>query len=80
MSIHCERCGAETLATTMSFFSEETICIDCKLLEAKHPEYEKAHEAERQKVQAGNYNFKGVGTPSDLIQQSIEARKARESN
>jgi hypothetical protein len=40
--------------------------MDCKDKERKHHDYNNAAEQERQAVLAGNYNFKGVGKPSNL--------------
>lgn len=62
----CDRCGKETTTTICSMFSTEMICMACKEKERKHPMYEEAREAERQAVLKGNYNFEGIGRPSDL--------------
>lgn len=62
----CERCGNDTKTHTMSMFNTETICMDCKERERKHPLYKMALEADRQEVLKGNYNFKGIGKPEDL--------------
>lgn len=62
----CQRCGVETSVTIMSMFNEQIICMDCKDKEVEHPLYKGAREAEVEQVRQGNYNFKGVGKPSNL--------------
>lgn len=62
----CDRCHKETLATIMSKFNTEIICMDCKDKERAHPAYAAADEAEVKSVRSGNYNFPGVGKPDDL--------------
>jgi len=62
----CDRCGKETQATIMSTFNTEMICLECKAKERAHPDYERARAAEARAVRAGDYNFPGVGKPSDL--------------
>lgn len=47
-------------------FDTAEICLDCKKKEEKHPRYEEAREAEANAVRNGNYNFPGIGKPSDL--------------
>jgi hypothetical protein len=47
-------------------FNEQTICMDCKDKEMKHPDYKKAQDADHQQIMQGNYNFKGIGKPTDL--------------
>lgn len=62
MKTHCERCGAEfTEGSIMSMFNTEIICMECKKAEMKHPDYEKAREAEWAECLKGNYNFEGIG-------------------
>lgn len=62
----CERCYTETLGHTMSMFNTQTICFDCKDVEQKHPDYERACRIEAEHVARGDYNFRGVGLPADL--------------
>lgn len=62
----CQRCGKETSTTICSMFNTEEICMACKEKERKHPMYEAAREADRQAVLNGNYNFEGIGKPTDL--------------
>ena len=45
----------------MSMFDYSLICLPCQTAEHKHPDYEKAREAELQAVKNGNQNFKGIG-------------------
>lgn len=63
---HCQRCGKQGCAVTMSIFDTEMICLECEKKEKKHPEYEKAKSAELKEVQRGNYNFRGIGKPTGL--------------
>ena len=43
----CQRCGKETMVTTMSWLNTQTICIDCSEAEKKHHRYKEAKEAEK---------------------------------
>lgn len=63
---HCDRCGAQTQVTTMSYFNTETICLACDERERAHPTFEHAQAVEREAVRAGDHNFPGVGLPADL--------------
>jgi len=64
---YCDRCGLpHNNITTMSKFNTDTICMPCKDKEILHPEYEKASQAEIAEIKKGNYNFEGIGLPSDL--------------
>lgn len=49
----------------MSMFNTETICMDCKAAEKKHPRYKDAVEADNAAIRQGNYNFKGIGYPHE---------------
>lgn len=62
----CERCGTSTNAHTMSVFNTDEICIPCRRTEELHPDFASAHAAEAAAVRDGDYNFPGVGLPSDL--------------
>jgi hypothetical protein len=62
----CPRCKSETLATIISVFDTQTICIECTRKEREHPAYPAALKAERDAIRHGNYTFPGVGKPSDL--------------
>lgn len=62
----CDRCGKETLMTTMSWFNTEVICGDCDEAERAHPDFERARATETAAVQSGNMNYPGVGLPADL--------------
>lgn len=50
----------------MSFFNTDVICMECYDKEKKHPKYKAAKEVEVNECKQGNYNFNGVGKPSDL--------------
>jgi hypothetical protein len=50
----------------MSRFNTQDLCMKCLEKEKKHPKYKEAAEAELRAVQAGNYNFPGIGKPADL--------------
>nr|WP_307989841.1 gamma-glutamylcyclotransferase [uncultured Niameybacter sp.] len=57
----CDRCGVELKGgRIMSMFNTECICLKCKSKEEQDPEYQKARELEREQVQKGNYNYKGM--------------------
>jgi hypothetical protein len=63
----CDRCGAGPgVATIMSKFNNDIICMACKTKERAHPEYQKASDAEIRAVRQGDYNFPGIGKPADL--------------
>lgn len=62
----CDRCGQEAFIVTTSMFNTDTICINCKKKEKRHPDYKKAVQAELQAVRSGDYNFPGIGKPTDL--------------
>jgi hypothetical protein len=58
---NCARCGKQTLATIMSMFNTDIICLDCKDKEKQDPRYKQAVEAENAAVLRGDYNFRGIG-------------------
>lgn len=62
----CKRCGTKDCILIMSMFNNDMICTDCKEKEKKHHDYEKAEQADIEAIKIGNYNFKGIGKPSDL--------------
>jgi len=62
----CDRCRKPLLASTMSIFNTQTICMDCADKEEAHPDYKKAQQAEREALQRGDRNFRGIGLPPDL--------------
>ena len=62
----CDRCGKESISSTGSMFNVEQICFDCKDKEMAHPQYDEARRVELEAVQNGDYNFPGIGLPSDL--------------
>jgi len=62
----CARCYKPTNVTIMSMFNQDIICMGCKDAEREHPDYKKAQEIERNAVQEGVKNFKGIGKPTDL--------------
>ena len=63
----CDRCGKEiNEALQMSRFNTEMLGPKCLEKEKQHPRYEEAKKREHEEVQKGNYNFEGIGKPSDL--------------
>ena len=68
--IICPRCSEKTNAFIMSKFNTDQICIPCKEREEKHPKYAEADKAETDAVRAGNYNFPGIGCPTELYMRS----------
>jgi len=57
----CDRCHKPTVATTMSMFNTQTICLDCWKAERQHPRFTEARNAEEAACRQGNYNFPGIG-------------------
>ena len=66
MNGQCERCNTKTIATTGSYFNTQMICVECKDKEESHEKYNEAVEVEAEHVRNGNYNFEGIGLPSEL--------------
>jgi len=62
----CARCGAKNGPTTMSRFNTDILCMDCLSKEKAHPKYPEAAKAELEAVKRGDYNYPGIGKPSDL--------------
>lgn len=62
----CPRCGKPSSSHTCSYFNTQSICLECREKEEKHPDYQMARDAEREAVIKGDYNFPGIGLPSDL--------------
>lgn len=58
---NCQRCGEPTIATIVSMFNTEEICMDCKDAEKRRPDYGEACRAEREALRCGERNFAGVG-------------------
>ena len=59
----CDRCGGDLAIRTMSRFNTDCICMKCAEDERKHPDYQKACDAERAAVLAGDRNYPGIGWP-----------------
>ena len=58
----CDRCGGSLSGgRMMSMYNEQCICMACAEAEQKRTDYDKAREAERAAVKAGDRNFKGIG-------------------
>jgi hypothetical protein len=68
---HCARCHADfaSVASIMSKFNLDTLCLDCKNRERLHPDYAAADAAEVAAVRAGQLNFPGVGNCPPLLYQ-----------
>lgn len=62
----CERCGRPARITTMSFFDTSTICLSCESREERHPRHRAAVEADEQAIKRGDFNYPGIGLPSDM--------------
>ena len=62
----CPRCNQESIASTMSIFNTEIVCLECKGKEENHPKHDEARAAELAAVRAGDLNFPGIGLPPDL--------------
>lgn len=63
---YCDRCGKHMTVCIMSRFNTDTICTPCETKERDHPQYAEAARVELEHVKNGNYNFPGIGKPSDL--------------
>lgn len=62
----CDRCGKSLKdGCIMSMFNTDCICLKCKKKEQLDPEYSKALQVEREQVQKGNYNYKGIRGKED---------------
>ena len=58
----CDRCGGSLEGgRTMSRFDTACICMACAEAETRHPDYQKAVEAELAEIRKGNRNFEGIG-------------------
>ena len=63
---HCDRCGGSLEGgRIMSMFSEECICMECSKKERELPEFKEAVRTELEQINAGNYNFEGIGYPGN---------------
>lgn len=62
----CDRCGQTLVASVVSRFNTDVICLSCETNERAHPRYAEAAAAEEREVRRGNLNFAGIGKPSDL--------------
>jgi len=60
---YCQRCGEKSNVHIMSTFDVSLICMTCFDLEKKHPDYERAKNAEETALKKGDRNFKGIGYP-----------------
>lgn len=56
----CQRCHNQANTHIMSMFDVSLICMTCQDVELKHPDYEKAREAEAAALKSGNRNFEGI--------------------
>ncbi len=58
---NCDRCGGELKeGRILSMFNTQVLCLQCKEKETKHPDYDKAVQADHAEIKKGNYNFKGI--------------------
>jgi hypothetical protein len=58
--VECQRCHKHTLATIMSMFNTEEICMECKEAEKQRPDYDAAVKADEAAIRSGDFNFKGI--------------------
>jgi hypothetical protein len=63
----CDRCRKSMGSCTMSRFNTDMICETCEKKEQSHPKYAEAKSVEESMVRNGNFNFKGIGKPGDLL-------------
>lgn len=58
---NCDRCGKSLKeGRTMSMFNTQCICMECKRKEMLRADYKEATDAEREEIEKGNYNYKGI--------------------
>ncbi len=50
-------------------FNAQIICLSCHEIEKDHPSYGVANKADINQIKKGNFNFGGIGLPSDLATQ-----------
>jgi len=67
----CDRCKKETFVTTMSMFNIQNCCPNCTEKERAHPKFKEARDVELEQLQAGNYNYEGIGLPDDLKEETL---------
>jgi hypothetical protein len=60
----CGRRGKPTIATIMSMFNTQEICMDCSAAERNDPRFQEARAADEAAIKRGNYNFPGIGGKS----------------
>lgn len=66
--MYCNRCKKQNSKLLfLSVFNEDLICVSCKETEEKHRDYKKAIQAIEKEENKGNYDFKGIGIPDDLL-------------
>lgn len=63
----CERCRTLTDCVTGSWFNQQMICPACEKEEAQHPDFEQAKASDNAACQRGEFNFSGIGLPTDLV-------------
>jgi hypothetical protein len=74
----CPRCGVDLHhGYTMSWFTTEEICLDCKEEERGYPNYAKERPEERASLDRGERNFPGIGLAPEDLSYLAERRKAR---
>jgi hypothetical protein len=74
----CPRCGADLASGyTMSWFTTEDICLDCKDDERGCPNYTLARTAEQSSRNRGETNFAGIGLALDDEAYLAARRQAR---
>lgn len=73
----CDRCNQPSVATIMSKFNTDTICLSCKEDERQAPGYAEACRAETAAVRSGDYNFPGIGLSSADANFLAGRRKSR---
>jgi hypothetical protein len=69
----CQRCDRQCSGSTGSYFDTAQICFRCDEVERSHPAFEEARRVESEEVGRGNFNFRGVGVPSDLVALCVTA-------
>ncbi len=62
----CDRCREKSNMLIGSYFNTDMICLTCEEKEKAHSMFAMAKAIENEQVRQGNFNYQGIGLPSDL--------------
>ena len=63
----CDRCPNPLGVHRLSWFNLDAICRSCQTQEEAHPDYGYARDVERQRVQAGDFNFVNEAEDAEIM-------------